>query len=332
LELQLSACADGKIALLKIMPHPSPSSAAALSAAPDRSAERLSRPGVAAAVGAFIIWGAFPIYLAGLTHISAVQITAQRIVWSFVFVIGWLAVSGDLGALRAAVARPGVIQRLIASAVLITLNWLAFVWAVNANHVVDVSLGYYINPLVNVLLGICVLSERLNRMQWTAVALAAGGVAYLTLETGHIPWAALIVAMSFALYGLIRKTANVEALPGLAIELTLLLPISIAYLLWCQLTGIGAMGHSGLTVDLLFVFGGPATAIPLFLFSYGARRIPYSTVGVLQYIGPTGQLACAIWYFGEPFGRARAAGFILIWAALLLYAIDGFLSARRAAV
>jgi len=152
---------------------------------------------------------------------------------------------------------------------------------------------------VNVLLGIFVLSERLNRMQWTAVALAAGGVAYLTLETGHIPWAALIVAMSFALYGLIRKTANVEALPGLAIELTLLLPISIAYLLWCQLTGIGAMGHSGLTVDLLFVFGGPATAIPLFLFSYGARRIPYSTVGVLQYIGPTGQLACAIWYFGE---------------------------------
>jgi len=282
-------------------------------------------------VGAFVLWGVFPIYLAGLKHVSAVQITAHRIVWSFVFVIGWLAVTGDLGTLRAALARPGVTQRLIASAVLITINWLAFVWAVNANHVVDVSLGYYINPLVNVLLGIFVLSERLNRMQWTAVVLAAAGVAYLTFETGHIPWAALAVALSFALYGLIRKTVSVDALPGLALELTFLLPIAIAYLVWCELTGIGAMGHSGLTVDALFVFGGPATAIPLFLFAYGARRIPYSTVGVLQYIGPTGQLACAVWFFGEPFGRARAAGFILIWAALLVYAIDGFLASRRAA-
>jgi chloramphenicol-sensitive protein RarD len=136
--------------------------------------------------------------------------------------------------------------------------------------------------------------------------------------------------MSFALYGLIRKTVGVEALPGLAIELTLLLPLAIGYLLWCEWSGIGAMGHSGLAVDALFVFGGPLTAIPLFLFAYGARRIPYSTVGVLQYIGPTGQLACAIWYFGEPFGRARVAGFILIWAALLLYAIEGFLSTARA--
>jgi chloramphenicol-sensitive protein RarD len=313
------------------MSDSSTSSAAALSAAPEGSADRLSRAGVAAAVAAFVIWGAFPIYLAGLKQVSALQITAHRIVWSFVFVIGWMAVSGDLGGLRAAAARPGVIKRLIASAALITVNWLAFVWAVNANHVVDVSLGYYINPLVNVLLGIFVLSERLNRMQWTAVALAAAGVAYLTFETGHVPWAALAVAMSFALYGLIRKTVSVEALPGLAIELTLLLPLAVAYLIWCELAGIGAMGRSGFGVDALFVMGGPLTAIPLFLFAYGARRIPYSTVGVLQYIGPTGQLACAIWFFGEPFGRARAAGFILIWAALLLYAIDGVLASRRAA-
>jgi chloramphenicol-sensitive protein RarD len=250
-------------------------------------------------------------------------------VWSFVFVLGWMALRGELGALRVAAARPGVMKWLITTAALITVNWLAFVWAVNANHVVDVSLGYYINPLVNVLLGIFVLSERLNRMQWAAVALAAAGVAYLTFETGLVPWAALTVALSFALYGLIRKMASVEALPGLAIELTLLLPLAIAYLLWCELAGIGAMGHSSFAVDALFVLGGPLTAIPLFLFAYGARRIPYSTVGVLQYIGPTGQLACAIWYFGEPFGRARAAGFILIWAALLLYAIDGFLSSRR---
>jgi chloramphenicol-sensitive protein RarD len=312
------------------MPDTSPSSLTTLSAPTARTADRRSRSGVTAAVAAFVIWGVFPIYLAPLAAVSALQITAHRVVWSFLFVVGWIAARGELGVLIAAAARPGVIKRLIASAVLITVNWLAFVWAVNANHVVDVSLGYYINPLVNVLLGIFVLSERLNRMQWTAVALAAAGVAYLTFETGHVPWAALAVAMSFALYGLIRKTVGVEALPGLAIELTLLLPLAIGYLLWCEWSGIGAMGHSGLAVDALFVFGGPLTAIPLFLFAYGARRIPYSTVGVLQYIGPTGQLACAIWYFGEPFGRARVAGFILIWAALLLYAIEGFLSTARA--
>jgi chloramphenicol-sensitive protein RarD len=301
----------------------------ALPAAPARANERLSRPGVAAAVGAFVIWGAFPIYLAGLKHVSALQITAHRIVWSFVFVLGWMAFRGELGTLRAAVARPGVLKWLTATAALITVNRLAFVWAVNANHVTDVSLGYYITPLVNVLLGIFFLSERLNRMQWVAVALAAAGVAYLTFETGHVPWAALAVAVSFALYGFIRKIARVEALPGLAIELTLLLPLALAYLLWCELTGIGAMGHSGVTLDVLFVIGGPITAIPLFLFAYGARLIPYSTIGVIQYIGPTGQLVCALLYFGEPFERARAAGFILIWAALIVYAIDGFLSNAR---
>jgi chloramphenicol-sensitive protein RarD len=311
------------------MPDTSSSSVAAIPAAPIRSPDRLSRPGVAATVGAFVIWGGFPLYLAGLTHISAMQITAQRIVWSFLFVLAWMAFRGELGSLRAALARPGVPTRLVASAALITINWLAFVWAINAGHVTDVSLGYYINPLVNVFLGIFVLSERLNRMQWTAVAIAAAGVAYLTFETGHVPWAAIIVALSFASYGLIRKTANVEALPGLAIELTILLPFAAGYLLWCEFSGIGAMGHSGLGIDLLFVFSGPLTAIPLFLFAYGARLIPYSTVGVLQYIGPSGQLACAIWFFGEPFGHANAIGFVLIWAALLIYAIDGLVTNAR---
>jgi chloramphenicol-sensitive protein RarD len=324
----ISSAGIGKVSP-SFMPDTSPSSVATLPVAPIRSPDRLSRAGVAATVGAFVIWGGFPLYLAGLTHISAMQITAHRIVWSFVFVLGWMAARGELGALRAAAARPGVMTRLIASAVFITVNWLAFVWAINAGHVTDVSLGYYINPLVNVFLGIFVLSERLNRMQWTAVAIAAAGVAYLTFETGHVPWAALIVAMSFALYGFIRKTANVEALPGLAIELTLLLPFAIGYLLWCEFTGIGAMGHSGIGIDLLFLFSGPLTAIPLFLFAYGARLIPYSTVGVLQYIGPSGQLACAVWFFGEPFGRANAIGFVLIWTALLLYAVDGLLSSAR---
>jgi chloramphenicol-sensitive protein RarD len=310
------------------MSNTSASNTAELSILPLRPAVALSRPGLAAAAAAFVIWGLFPLYLAGLARVSALQITAQRITWSCVFVFAWMAARGELGTLRAVAARRGLLVRLAASAALITINWLAFVWAVNHDHVVEVSLGYYINPLVNVLLGIFVLSERLNRVQWTAVALAAAGVTYLTVVTGYVPWIALTVATSFALYGLIRKTAHVEALPGLTIELMMLAPLSIGYLIWCEVNGVAAFAHSGGTVDALLVLSGPVTAIPLFLFAYGARQIPYSTVGVLQYIAPSLQLACAVLLFGEPFERVRAAGFALIWIALLVYAADGLWRAR----
>jgi chloramphenicol-sensitive protein RarD len=308
---------------------PTPSAAPNGAHSPAHAAPALSSQGLAAAAGAFGIWGLFPIYLAGLTSISAIEITAHRVAWSCVFVLALLVVRKQLGTLSAAIARPGVMLRLAITAILVSINWIAFVWGVNHDRVVEVSLGYYINPLVNVLLGILVLSERLNRIQWISVALAAVGVTYLTVETGHLPWIALTLAFSFGLYGLIRKTANVDALPGLAIEMMMLAPLAIGYLIWCEWQGVAALGHTTRLIDVLLVLSGVITATPLFLFSYGARRLPYSTVGILQYIAPSLQLATAVFVFGEPFERGRIIGFALIWAALLIYAGDSLLKTRR---
>jgi chloramphenicol-sensitive protein RarD len=291
-------------------------------------ARALPAQGLAAALAAFGLWGLFPLYLKPLSHISALQITAHRIAWSCVFVLAWMAARGDLGSLRAAVARDGVFVRLIASALLISINWLAFAWAVNNDRVLDVSLGYYIGPLINVLLGIVVLKERLNRVQWLAVAVASAGVLYLMIVGGHIPYAAFTVGVSFGLYGLIRKTVSIDALPGLAIETILLAPFAVGYLIWCHAHGFGALGHSSVGVDALLVFSGVITAVPLYLFAYGARQIPYSTMGVIQFIAPSLQLACGLIAFGEYFDSARAVGFFLIWIALLIYSGNGLWQAR----
>ena len=284
--------------------------------------------GYVAAIAAFCIWGLFPLYLIGLLQVSAMQITAHRIVWSCVFVLGWLAVRRELGALRSAVEREGVLLRLMASAFFIAVNWLGFAWAVNQNHVLEVSLAYFMGPLLNILLGIFVLSERLNRTQWLAVAFAAAGVAYLTFIAGHAPWLALIVGSSFAFYGVLRKTVSIEALPGLAIETILLAPFAAVYLIWCEMQGIGAMGHMSVSVDVLLLAGGIVTSVPLFLFAYGARRVPYSTIGVIQFIAPSLQLICGLVVFREPFEAARAMGFVLIWIGLAIYAGNALWRAR----
>jgi chloramphenicol-sensitive protein RarD len=284
--------------------------------------------GLAAAIGAFVIWGLFPLYLIGLMNVSAMQITAHRIVWSCLFVLVWLAVIGELGKLRAAVSRSGVLVRLVASAFFIAINWIGFAWAVNHDRVLDVSLAYFIGPLLNVLLGIFVLSERLDRTQWSAVGFAAAGVIYLTFIAGHTPWLALMVGSSFAIYGVIRKTVSIDALPGLAVETILLAPFSIGYLIWCELNGTGAIGHMSGLVDTLLLLGGIVTSVPLFLFAYGARRVPYSTIGVLQFIAPSMQLACGLLVFGEPFESARATGFVLIWIGLLIHVGNALWRAR----
>src|SRR5262249_28978695 len=198
-----------------------------------------------------------------------------------VFVLGWMFLRGELAAVRAALTHRGVILRLIVTAVLITANWLTYVWGVTHGRVVETSLGYFIGPLVNVLLGVVLLSERLTPTHWTAVALATVGVGYLTLMAGSLPWIALALAFSFASYGLLRKVVKVEALPGLATETLLLAPLAIGYLLWCEAEGAGAFGHAGPLTDGLLVASGPLTAIPLFLFAYGTRLLPYSTVVAL---------------------------------------------------
>jgi chloramphenicol-sensitive protein RarD len=289
---------------------------------------RDTRKGLIAAAAAFAAWGLFPLYFKPLREISALQVIAHRIVWSCVLVLIWTAARGELGEIRSALIKWRVVSRLALSATLITVNWVVYVWAVAHGHVVDASLGYFINPLVNVVLGVALLSERLDRAQWAAVALATVGVAYLTLMTGNLPWISLTLAVSFASYGFIRKVVQVEALPGLATETLLLVPCATAYLLWCESSASGALGHAGRAIDVLLIGSGPLTAITLFLFAYGTRRVPYSTVGVLQYIAPSLQLACGVFAFHEPFERTHAAGFALIWTGLIIYALDGVRRAR----
>jgi chloramphenicol-sensitive protein RarD len=295
------------------------------------AAARLSSRGLAATTAAFTIWGLFPVYLHPLSAVPAIQVIAHRIVWSCLFILGWMLSRGQLGRLSFILTRPALVLRLMVTALLISTNWLVYVWSVTHNHIVDSSLGYYINPLVNIVLGVFVLGERLNRAQCVAVALAALAVGYLTVLAGRPPWIALTLAMTFSLYGLLRKIMSVDALPGLATETLLLLPAAAGYLAWCELTGSGALTRAGPTIAALLVGSGLVTAVPLFLFAYGARALPYSTVGVLQYIGPSLQLLCGVLFFGEHFAAPLAAGFALIWVALLIYAADGVWRARSAA-
>jgi chloramphenicol-sensitive protein RarD len=284
--------------------------------------------GVLALLGAFTMWGVMVLYLRLLAAISPLQIMAYRLIFCCVFVCALLRVRGGLAEVRAALIDPHTRKRLVATSALISINWLVFTWAVTQGHVVESSLGYFINPLVNVLLGVVVLGERLKRAQWFAVSLAAAAVMYLTWLANAPPFIALILAVSFGVYGLLRKTVAVGALPGLAAETLIALPFGLAYVLYCELTGIGALQHAdGLSIALL-VFSGAVTAVPLTLFSYGARLVPYSTVGLLQYIGPTIQLLIGTLLLHEPFTRARAIGFVMIWAALAIYAADSLRQRR----
>jgi chloramphenicol-sensitive protein RarD len=295
------------------------------------TAARLSPRGLAAGAAAFSIWGLFPVYFHSLSAVPALQIIAHRIVWSALFLVAWMALRGQLGLLSATFTRPALLAPLALTALLISANWLVWVWSVTHDHIVDSSLGYYINPLVNVLLGVIVLRERLNRAQWLAIGLAALAVLYLALLAGKPPWIAGTLALCLSLYGLVRKVIRVDALPGLTTETLLLTPLAVGYLGWCEWGGSGALTTAGPTIAALLIGSGPITAIPLFLFAYGARALPYSTVGILQYITPSLQLVCGVALYHESFGPARAAGFALIWAALLIYAADGLWRARSAA-
>ena len=285
--------------------------------------------GLAAAVGAFTIWGVLPLYMKPLHDLSALEIMAHRIVWSCLLVFAWLAWRGDVGAVRTALANPGTRYRLMITAVLISINWLIYVWSIAHGHVIDASLGYFINPLLNVLLGVLVLGERLNAMQKLAVGLAAAGVLYLTIVAGRPPWIALALAASFGGYGLIRKVVKVEAVPGLATETLLLAPFALSFLLWMEMQGTGAFGHAAPHINALLLGSGLVTALPLALFAYGARLIPLSTVGLVQYIGPTLQFLLGVWVFHEAFTLQRGVGFLFIWTALAVYAGDGLWRSRK---
>ena len=287
------------------------------------------RTGILSAALAFLLWGLFPLYFHALREVPPVQIMGHRIVWSVLFLALVLSFRRQWAWLPALRARPRVIALFSLSALLLSGNWLLYIWAVNSGHVIEASLGYFINPLVNVMLGYLVLKERLRIWQWLAIALAACGVMWLTWQAGRMPWIALLLAASFGAYGLMRKTAALGALEGLSIETMLLFPFALGFLLWLSATGENTfINTSSDTTRWLLIASGPITAIPLLLFATGARSIPLSVLGLLQYIGPSIQLTLGIYFFHEVFSAPRMIGFAVIWTALALYAIEGLIRRR----
>ena len=292
----------------------------------------IDRRGLLAAATAFTIWGVFPAYWHLLKAVPSMQIMAHRVVWSAVLVVGWLLWRQGWDWWRTIAARPRMLAALALSGAVIAFNWGLYIWAVNAGHVVETSLGYFINPLVTVALGVVVLRERLRRPQWIAVACAAAGVAWLTWSAGSPPWIALGLAGSFALYGLVRKLVPVDAVAGLGVESLFMFLPALAYVLWAEAGhGGGFIGGWSLGTQLLLVFSGVVSAVPLVAFAYGVRRIPLSLVGLLQYIGPTLQLLLGVWFFREPFTAVHALGFGAIWLGLAIFAGEGLWRGRRRA-
>ncbi len=279
--------------------------------------------GLASALTAFCIWGFLPLYfhLIG-PRVSVWEVLSHRIVWATLLLAGYTVLSGRLSRLRAVYRQPGVLLALAASAVCIGVNWVVFIWAVTHGHVLDSSLGYYITPLLNVVMGLVFLGERLRRLQWLAVALAALGVAIMIGAYGTIPWVALTLAGAFAFYGLIRKRVAVDSATGLLVETLLLLPVALALIAWLFMQHKLTFLHAPLPMDLLLVGAGVVTVVPLLLFATGARRLRLGTIGLLQYLTPTMQFLTGVFLFGEPFTRADGLTFACIWSALALYSAD----------
>lgn len=283
--------------------------------------------GVVYALAAYVMWGLFPLYFKALEHIPSLQILAHRMVWSLVVVVLLLAVLKRWSWLSILRKQPAVLARFALSALLLSSNWGIYIWAVNSNHVVDASLGYYINPLVNVALGSVLLHERLRGMQWVALAIAAIGVTVMALEVGHVPWISLSLALSFGGYALLRKTAPLGALEGLAVETAVLFPLAVLYLFWLSAHGQNAFAAADASTRWLLVAAGPVTTLPLLLFAAGARRMSMTLLGVLQYITPTLQLGLGVWLYHEPFAAAKVIGFGLVWAGLAVFLLDGLRAA-----
>jgi chloramphenicol-sensitive protein RarD len=288
------------------------------------------RTGVLSAALAFLCWGLFPLYFHAISEVPPQEIMVHRVLWSLLFLAIVLSVRSQWKWLTGMTSQPRVVASFAVSALLLSGNWLLYIWAVNNGHVIEASLGYFINPLVNVMLGYLVLKERLRRVQWSAIGLAALGVLWLTWQAGHMPWIALMLAASFGGYGLMRKTAKLGALEGLSFETMILFPFALAYIVWLTLHGQNTfITTASDSTRWLLVASGPITAIPLLLFASGARKIPLSVLGLLQYIGPTIQLSLGVYVFHEAFTRERLIGFALIWTALAVYAAEGLLVSRR---
>ena len=288
-----------------------------------------TKVGVFSAIAAYTMWGFAPMYFKHLDSLSAMEVLMHRVVWSAVVLVLLIMGLRQFDKVIKAIRSLKVMAILLAAGLLLGANWLLFIWAINNDHLLDASLGYYINPLINVLLGYVFLQERLRRLQLVAVGLAALGVIVLLVSFGQLPWIALVLAVSFSIYGLLRKQVSVESMPGLFIETLMMLPIAIYY--WSIFgTQASNMMTNTLSANVWLIAAGVVTTAPLLCFTAAARRIRYSTLGFFQYIGPSLMFVLAVWLYGEPLDQARLVTFGFVWAALALFSWDSYRSYRQA--
>ncbi len=281
------------------------------------------------AVGAYFTWGLFPMYWKALAQVPALQLLGHRIVWSFLFMMILLLVLRQGKSFRTEIASPRILLVYGIAAVFLAINWLTYVWAVNAGFIVETSLGYFINPLLSMLLGVVILRERLRPFQWIPVGLAAAGMLYLTFAYGNFPWIGLTLALSFGIYGFVQKVAPLNSLHSVALETMILFLPAVLYLLYTEIAGQGIFLHADPGSDLLMIGAGVVTAIPLLMFAAATQRITLFLIGVLQYIAPTMYFLIGVLVYGEQLTAERLTGFAIIWVALILFAVEGYLSHRN---
>ena len=281
-------------------------------------------------LAAYVMWGFFPIYWKLLREVPALQVIGHRIGWSFILLIVVILLTKQWKDFRSGAFAPKVIGIYALAGILLSINWLIYVWGVNSGFIVETSLGYFINPLISVLLGVIFLRERLRAMQWIAVGLAAAGVVYLTVTYGRPPWIALSLAFSFGVYGLAKKLAPLGSLYGLTLETALVFPLALIYLMFVQSRGTGAFLHQGALTDVLLIGTGAVTSIPLLMFASAAREIPLTMIGILQYIAPTLQFLIGVFLYHELFDQSRLIGFSLVWLALVIFWVENYLAQRVA--
>lgn len=287
--------------------------------------------GVLYAASAYAIWGVVPVFWKQLDKVPSQETLGHRVVWSFLLLLVVAALRRNWKWLPRGADRRVVIRTSLATAFLLGVNWFTYIWAINAGFIIESSLGYFINPLVNVLLAVLFLKESLRAGQWAAILVAATGVAWLTLTYGRLPWIALTLALSFGFYGLLRKRAPIGALNGLTLEMGVIAIPAIGFLLYLEFSGASTFGRTGPVTAATMIFSGVVTTVPLLLFGAGAKRVRLVTLGVLQYIAPTMQLLIGVFVYHEPFPFGRLLGFALIWSALALYTVEGVMIARRQA-
>jgi chloramphenicol-sensitive protein RarD len=286
-----------------------------------------TKTGLLFGVTAYILWGLFPLYWPLLEPAGALEIVGHRAVWSLVFCVIALSITKAIKPALATMRRPKVFAKLLAATALISINWIVYIWATNNGHVVEASLGYYINPIIMIAIGIILLKEKMRKLQWASVSIAALGVLVLTIDYGRLPWVALALALSWGTYGFIKKQLGLGALEGLGIETAIAAPFYLAYLTWIGVEGSGHFG-SGIGLTLLLIGSGVVTAIPLLLFNGAGNRLPYTVIGLLQFITPTLQFSIGVWVRHEDMPTARWAGFLIIWLALVVLATDLVRSSR----